>query len=388
MDNSIEDALRASGFEVTQGVPEESQPQQEEVIDMSSFEMNEDLSVKEEPAAESVQTAEDNTPEAEPIMESVTEETENVSEDTSSLNVESQELDMTDEELSYAVTNYLSETLGVSIDSIDQLRDLLTTPKQASIEDEELKMLLDFKQKTGRSVTDWFAYQSLNPSEMDDMSVVRLQLTNEYPNLSREEVDLLLGSKYKTDEETFSEGEVKLSKLQLKIDADKARKQINELREGYMLPTNEPQEAQPELQSPIDDNWISAMSQEVDAFEALTFELEQGKEFNFGISDKYRQSLREKNTRLDEFFDQYVDGSGNWNYELLNAHRAVVDNIDSIVQSVYKQGISDGQRNIVTKAANVEVSNPNPAAGGDSNPVLEQLRQAWSTGDDKLRFRI
>jgi hypothetical protein len=386
MDNSIEDALRASGFDVTQGVPQETQEQKEEIVDMSSFEMNEELSVKEEtPEAETTQEvqAEEAT-----VTEEQQETAQPVSEDTSSFTTETQELEMSDEELSNAVTSYLSETLGISLDSLDSLREALTAPREAPIEDEEIRMLLDFKQKTGRSVTEWFAYQSLNPSEMDDLNVVKLQMSNEYPNLSREEVELLMGSKYKTNEDMYSEDEVKLSKLQLKIDADKARKQIDEIRNGYMLPVKEQQGTQTEYESPIDDRWIKAMTQEVEEFEALTFELEPGKEFNFGISDKYRQSLKDKNSKLDEFFDQYVDSNGSWNYELLNAHRAVVDNIDSIVQSIYKQGRSDGQRNVVSKAANVEVSNPNPSAGNSSNPVLDQLRELYSAGDDKLRFRI
>ena len=51
-----------------------------------------------------------------------------------------------------------------------------------------------------------------------------------------------------------------------------------------------------------------------------------------------RGQLAEKNTRLDEFFDPYVNEDGSWDYDMLNMHRSVIDNIETIVQSVYKQG--------------------------------------------------
>ena len=98
-----------------------------------------------------------------------------------------------------------------------------TQQQQESTIDERVKVIADFVEQTGRNPEDWFRYQALNPSEMDDMTAIRVSMSNEYPNLSGEEVDMLVGSKYKLDEDYHSEDEVKLSKLQLKIDADKAR---------------------------------------------------------------------------------------------------------------------------------------------------------------------
>ena len=50
-------------------------------------------------------------------------------------------------------------------------------------------MIAQFVEETGRSPQDWFAYQSLNPSEMDDVTAVRVQMASEYPNLAPEEVE-------------------------------------------------------------------------------------------------------------------------------------------------------------------------------------------------------
>jgi len=51
--------------------------------------------------------------------------------------------------------------------------------------------------------------------------------------------------------------------------------------------------------------------------------------------------------------------------------------VDNIVQSVYRQGMSDGQRGIVNKAANVSPTSPNQGqAQSQSDPLADQLRQA------------
>ena len=81
-----------------------------------------------------------------------------------------------------------------------------------------------------------------------------------------------------------------------------------------------------------------------------------------------------------------MNEDGTWDYDMLNMHRTVIDNIETIVQSVYKQGMSDGQRGIVNQAANVSAKSPNQGGSptGESS-LAAQLRQAL--GNDRLTFR-
>lgn len=288
--------------------------------------------------------------------------------------------DLDDVDVDGVVLKYLSETLGTELESIDQLRSSLTENK-ADIDD-RVKVIADFVNSTGRSPEDWFKYQSIDTSEMDDLTAVKLSMTSEYPELNSNEIDMLVGNKYKLDEDIYTEEEIQLSKLQLKIDANKSKKSIEDLRSSYMLPSSEG--TQDSVQSPIDENWINAMKKETDSFEALTFDLPNG-EFNFGISDEYRNSLVDKNANLETFFDQYVDQSGNWDYDTFNAHRALVDNIDAIAKSIYQQGLSDGQRKIVTQAANVSTKSPQVGRGNDTNNLEQQILDALGV-DKTLKF--
>ena len=380
MSNDIENALGAMGFEVTSGeVPEGtaldaptfSAPEGAEVLDFSgAMEQPQEQTPEPEAAQEPISTPE---PVAQPEQDTA----------QSSFNNEP-EPEMSEQEFESAIANYVSEKLGVSIDSLEQLTQLLEAQKSPSI-DERVKAIADFVEETGRDPYDWFRYQSINPSEMDDISAVKLQFAVDYPNLSNEDIDLLVKSKYKVDEDLFSDEEIRLSKIQLKIDADKAKRDIDKLRENYRMPVKQ-EASKEEVQSPIDENWIRTMSQEVDSLEALSFQLGD-QEFNFGINDQYKSSLKDKNARLDEFFDQYVDDSGSWNFELLNSHRALVDNIDEIVNSIYKQGLSDGQRKLVETAANVDVSSPRPAQSKAADSVAAQILNYMSS-NDSLRLKI
>ena len=380
MSKEIEDALGAMGFEVTSGevpqgtsldAPSFEPPQGSDVLDFSALTQQ----PSSEPSAE---------PTTEPPVSDSQEPQLNQGQVIDQSSLQSPEPEMSDEEFEMAVANYVSERLGVSVDSLDALNQMLNARQAAEI-DERVKAIADFVAETGRDPQDWFTYQSINPSEMDDLSAVRLQLAVEYPNLSSEEVDLLVGSKYKLDSNIYSEDEVKLSTLQLKIDADKAKQGISQLRENYKMPVKR-EEPEQSIESPIDQQWISTMAKEVDELEAITFDL-AGQEFNFALRDDYKSQLKQKNANLDQFFDQYVDDSGSWNFELLNVHRAVVDNIDEIVKSVYSQGLSDGQRKLVDKAANVDASSPRVAPSSGTDNVAQQIYNHLY-GDNGLRIKI
>ena len=300
------------------------------------------------------------------------------------------EEDISEQELYDMAIDMVGEMLGYEDLSIDQLQEILNTePEQTQFEvDERLQPILDFVEKTGRSPEDWFRYQQLDPSEMDDLSAVRLSVQTEYPDLTASEVDRLMNRKYKLDESRFDSDEVADSMLQLKIDAAKARQDISSLRDGFMSPV-ESAFTQEEVGNPFDDAWYESMEAETSSLEALDFDLPGGKEFRYGIRDDYRQQLVDKNSRLEEFFDQYVNNDGTWDYDLLNSHRAVVDNIDEIVKSVYQQGISDGQRRVVSNASNVQATSPSntPQQGGGQDAQMERLLRELGGGNQTMTIK-
>jgi len=285
----------------------------------------------------------------------------------------------TDQDVDSAVFNYLSERLGKSVSSLD---DLIEYRDRERAIDERIAVIAEFVEKTGRDPRDWFVYQSIDPSEMDDLSVIRLNTSAEYPNLSQEEIDLFVNSKYKLNPDVYGEDEVKLSSIQLRIDAAAARRSIEDVRNSYQLP----QASASDYSSIVDESWVNQMRENLNDFEGIEFDL-NGKKFTYGVDEDYKAQLYDKNTRLDEFFDPYVREDGSWDYDMLNMHRTVLDNINEILTSAYRQGMSDGQKNIVNKAANVSTRTPNQ--GGTNNgqdPLTEQLKEALGFGGGGIKF--
>jgi hypothetical protein len=285
-----------------------------------------------------------------------------------------------DQDIDSAVFEYLSERLGREIGSIE---DLTAAQQQERQLDERIAAIAQFVEETGRSPQDWFLYQQFNPSEMDDMTAIQVQMASDYPNLSQEEIGLLVGSKYKLDTDLHTEDEIRLSRLQLKMDAEAARKGISSLRETYKAPvvTQQPEAEDLDL---FDEQWMSSMRQSVDDFQGVEFDIGGDNTFRFGLGNQYKATIAERQARLDEYFDPYVREDGSWDYDTLNMHRTILDNFETIIKSVYQQGMGDGKRGIVDQAANVSVQTPNQGNVPETNSLSQQLREAMS-GGDKMR---
>ena len=129
------------------------------------------------------------------------------------------------------------------------------------------------------------------------------------------------------------------------------------------------------------------MSSEVDTLEGLEFDLGDGNSFTFRINDNYKNELKDINANLDTYFDDYIRDDGSWDFDMLSSHRAVIDNIDSIVAEAYKQGLSNGQKNIVNRAANVQAQIPNET-GQQANSLADQLRNILGGQSNKLTFKV
>lgn len=290
-----------------------------------------------------------------------------------------QQEEYSDTQVEEAVFSFLSEKLGRDVKTLDDLSQPEAQPEL----DERIAVIADFVNKTGRDPMDWFKYQSVNPSEMDDMTAIATHMRTQYPDLSDKEINVLMKNKYTVDPDLHDEGEVQMGQIQMKLDAKAARDSISEMRDGYQMPAQEQAGGDDNF---INEEWISNMKATVNDLEGLQFDLGNDNNFKFGFQENYKNSLIEKNARLDEYFDPYVDTKGNWDYEMLSSHRALIDNIDTIAKEIYKKGLGDGQRNLVTQAANISTTQPNQqGVQQTTNPLTEQLREALAA-DRGMKF--
>lgn len=350
---NMEDLAAAAGLDIQDGTPFETTPEQPTDTETTTFNVE---------------------PEAPLESEAPAYQPEGVEMEQSSFNEESD----SEEDIDSLVNSYLSERLGMDDLTIEALQERLNTPQQQQAElDERVAKIAEFVENTGRSPEEWFQYQQLNPTEMDDLSAIKLQTMSEYPDLSADQVDKLVGSRYKLDEDLYDESDVELSKIQLQIDARKAKESIDNLRSSYMLPQDQASTA-----DLFDDQWVDNMRSTVSDIDGIAFDLPNGEEFTFGLDNTYKSDLINRNENLETYFDQYIDNEGNWDVETLSIHRAVVDNMPAIAKALYQQGLSDGQRNLVGRAANAQMQTPGVSQGQEADPIAEQLKNALLGGKD------
>ena len=359
VESNMEQQIKDAGFSISDTMPsgdnpapQEAQPQEAQTEQPQA---EQQVTAPEPSAPVEATQPQEVQQESAPVEQTVqTDVQEDVPQEQSSLN----------EDLSALETFFgaLSETPTETPQQVDSTESITATEI-----DPRIQVIADFVEKTGRSPEDWFRYQALDPSEMDDRTAMRVQMASEYPSLANDEIDLLINSKYKTDDSMYNEEEVRLANLQLKIDAEKARNSIGELRNDYTTPAVQASTQQAEEEpNPFDDSWLNANQRSLSELSEIAFDLPGGKAFNFGVPQDYRNELGKSNSDMTSYFDNYVGSEGKWDHDLWNMHRTVTDNLPQILNSIYAQGLSDGQRTIVEKAANIDPQQP------QANPNMSQ----------------
>ncbi len=368
VESNMEQQIKDAGFSISDTMPGGDNPAPQEA---QPQEAQPEQPQAEQPPVEQQTAPEPSAPVADaepaPAAQEVQQETAPVQESTP--DPVQQEQSSFNEDLSALETFFgaLSETQTETPQQADSTESITATEI-----DPRIQVIADFVEKTGRSPEDWFRYQALDPSEMDDRTAMRVQMASEYPSLANDEIDLLINSKYKTDDSMYNEEEVRLANLQLKIDAEKARNSIGTLRNDYTSPVIETSNQAEEEPNPFDQSWLNANQKSLGELGEIAFDLPGGKAFNFGVPQDYRNELGKSNSDMTSYFDKYVGSEGQWDHDLWNMHRTVTDNLPQILNSIYAQGLSDGQRTIVEKAANIDPQQPQANPNGSQQDSLTQ----------------
>jgi hypothetical protein len=284
------------------------------------------------------------------------------------------------------VLSFLSDKLRTEFSSFD---DVVALTQQPTVEDSEIAALLKFKQDTGLGLKEYTAYQSLDTSDMDDLTAIRTKFMFEYPELSAEEREVLISDQYRVDEDEYSESEVKIGRARLKADAIKAKRDIEKTREAYLaMPKKSQQESkQAEEKSGFDKEWFAEMEKSVSKMDSLEFELNQNESFVFKVKPETQKAIKDKNLAIDSYFETYVNKDGSWNHNKFNAHRAVLENLNDIVKTAYQQGMASGQKKVVEAASNVRAAAPSNGVAKESAAlkILKEMTD-YNSSDTKMRI--
>ena len=265
---------------------------------------------------------------------------------------------------------FVNEQFKKDFDSLDSFNEALTT-KKTSFANEQIEKMNNFISETGRTMADYIRTQAVDYSKVSNEDVMRLTLKQENPELSMDEVNVLINSKYKLGEDKHSDADKTLGKIELKRDVTNARKNLMETQEKYRMPAENNDNSVE--QETVRKDWVNNMSSEVDGVESITFDInDSGEKFTFSLTDDHRNGLMNANSNLNNFFDQYVE-DGNWNFDKLNTDMFVLNNFQDIIRSVANQYRSKGTEQVVKDIKNPSFNNEPRQNTEQKKSVLDEL---------------
>tara|TARA_R100000234_G_scaffold82879_1_gene52437 strand:- start:699 stop:1823 length:1125 start_codon:yes stop_codon:yes gene_type:complete len=286
-------------------------------------------------------------------------------------------------EINEGFVAYMNEQFGTEFKSVDEAKSALS-PKELNFANEQIAQMNKFVGETGRSVVDYLRTQTIDYTKMSNEDVMKVYMKQNSPELTNEEVNLLINSKYKLGEKDGNEAEKKLAQIELKRDVINARKELINLQEQYRMP-NENKGMSNEEVNEIREDWINNMKSEVNDVESLSFEInDKGEVFDFHLTDDHKRSLVESNSNLNDFFDRYVGEEGNWNFDKLNIDMFVLDNFEDIIRSVASQYRSKGTEQVIRDIKNPSFNNEPRGTTTQSKSILEQLDDQIHGGNNSL----
>ena len=271
------------------------------------------------------------------------------------------------------VLNYLSEKLGRDLTSFDDLNTTSTETESNDFASEQLQVINEYVKNTGRTVQDYLNTQTVDLSNVSDNALMMEYLKLDNPNLTDAELNDYMATTYKTDKEAYSERETNAGKVQLMKDAKAARDYFNKVKEDYAMPIKADDPAVSEAER---GEWLSQMEGTVDDLEGLSFSMnDKGDEFIYNLDDEARNEIKNYNSNLENFFDKYVDKSGDWDFDALNTDMYILNNIDKIVRGVANQYRSKGTESVINEIKNPSFTQDKQEAPTKQESTLDMLRR-------------
>ena len=209
--------------------------------------------------------------------------------------------------ISKDLSNGKAETLEDFFDEYARMRD----SSNAQFKDDYIKNAVEYYNKTG-NLTPYLEATSVNYSEMSDEAIMRRDLEQANPTLSKGAIERLytreIVNKYSLDEDRFDEDEVELGKELLAADATKLRDKYVDEQKNFTQPVKEETE---ETETVNQEEQLSKWTDTVSSHETTKDVLENKRILISYGDDKFSyevenpESLQEMTIDNNKFFDLF-----------------------------------------------------------------------------------
>ena len=308
----------------------------------------------------------ENTQETQEVPESPAKvEKEVVSEDTPSV--------------SFDFEDALIEKSSGKYSSYDELAEAITeleTKASNTFANEQMARLNEYVAEGG-DMMDFLTTQLTDYSEMSDVDVIKAQMKLTEKELTSEEINLLFEDSYKLDETQWSETEIKLAKIKLKRDANKARTDLIDFQKQNSIPKSKAQEAENKAKiEAAQKEWVKQVENSLRNFKNIKVDIgDKGEKFTYSVSDDTIKSVRKTNKNLQKFWDRYINEDGTQDVNKLTRDMAILNDFDNIVRSVYAQARSNGKEDVVKDLKNPSYTPESKPTAEKRLTIQEQINQ-------------
>ena len=287
----------------------------------------------------------------------------------------------------------LSETLGREVKSYDEL-----TPKEVKL-DEEVKQLLEWKEKTGLSLSKWADYNK-DFSKLNDMDVAKEILADKYPDFTEEELEYTMKG-YIYDELEDDESDRIAKSIALKKFAKEGREALEQKKINFL-------ESQPKSSLSVEEKELLDYAKTVKQKEASLKDQNvayqnslkeaslklQAINLDLGDGLKIKHNVAQESTKdlvdyINTMPDWYKE-DGSFNHENIARDSYKLKNFDTIIKSAFEQGKSFAIEGKIKENNNISLD-PNSIRQDNDTKEQGNIKEIVSTltgkNSSKFRFR-
>ena len=346
-------------------------------------ETSEDLEEKEETEVEN--TSEEQTEVEEPVNDAPASETE---EETEKEIGKPDELFGKLDAISKDLSNGKAETLEDFFDEYKRMRD----SSSAEFKDDFIKNAVEYYNETG-NLTPYLEATSVNYSEMSDEKVMRRDLEQANPTLSKGAIERLytreIVNKYSLDEDKFDEDEVELGKELLAADATKLRDKYVDEQKNFTQPVkDQTEETETENQEEQRAKWTETVSSHEitkDVMENKRILVSYGDD-KFSYEVENPESLQEMTIDNNKFFDLFKDDKGDVNFDKWYRVLAYASDPEVYDSSLISHGQELGQEKVVSDLKNPTAPTKSSRDYKTPESPFDGLFGALSRGDSDVKI--
>jgi hypothetical protein len=255
--------------------------------------------------------------------------------------------------ISKDLSNGKAETLEDFFDEYARMRD----SSNAQFKDDFIKNAVEYYNKTG-NLTPYLEATSVNYSEMSDESVMRRDLEQANPTLSKGAIERLytreIVNKYSLDEDRFDEDEVELGKELLAADASKLRDKYVDEQKNFTQPVKETEDTETVNQEEQLSKWTETVSSHEttkDVLENKRILISYGDD-KFSYEVENPESLQEMTVDNNKFFDLFKNDKGDVDFDKWYRVLAYATDPEVYDSSLISHGQELGQEKVVADLKN------------------------------------